>query len=52
MKIIEHLGILLFFGQYFYGLLILALLLLSVTIGVIGLNYSLSKNFRTINALR
>lgn len=40
------LGLLLFFGKFFSFLLVLALLLLSVTIGVIGLNYGLSGSVR------
>jgi len=52
MKIIELLGGLLFSGEHFINLLVLALLLLSVTIGVIGLNYTFNKNLRQINEMR
>jgi hypothetical protein len=50
--IIEHLGFLIFSSHYFVGLLILAILLLSVTIGVIGINYNVEKNFRVVCVLQ
>jgi hypothetical protein len=51
MNLVLAFGKVLYNGPFFAGLLILSLLLLSITIGVIGLNYSFFKSVKNIKGL-